>query len=80
MMCFRKITVVSLAFGLIAIQGCSRVENTATLSQLNLDWKKDVIVTFPAWTSESSKLKELQMKSKFKALTKCGLNQKYKHT
>ena len=39
---------------------------------------KDVITTFPAWTSENEKLKELQAQGKFKAIIKCGLDQKYK--
>ena len=77
-MCFRKIIVVSLVFFVMTIQGCTRVENSKTLKQLNLDWKKDVIVTFPAWTSENEKLKELQAQGKFKAIIKCGLDQKYK--
>ena len=36
MMCLRKITAVSLAFSLMAIQGCSKLENTQTLNELNL--------------------------------------------
>lgn len=77
-MFLRKITLIVLLIGIFAIQGCSRVENSKTLNQINLDWKKDVIVTFPAWTSENAKLKELQAQGKFKAIIKCGLDQKYK--
>ena len=40
--------------------------------------KKDIVVTFAAWTSEEAKLKKLQYEGNIKAIQKCGFKQKYK--
>ena len=71
-----KMMAVVLALGVL--QGCfQRVENNKTMSELGLDMKKDVVVTFPAWTSDTAKLRELQRQGENKAIRKCGLGQKY---
>ena len=73
-----KMMAVVLALGVMVLQGCfQRVENNKTMSELGLDMKKDVVVTFPAWTSDTAKLRELQRQGENKAIRKCGLGQKY---
>jgi len=74
---YKKISLLLLLI-LLALPGCSRVENANSLSKLNINIKKDVVVTFAAWTSEEVKLKKLQYEGNLKAIRKCGFKQKYK--
>ena len=73
-----KMMAVLLALGVLMLQGCSRVENANSLSKLSINMKKDIVVTFAAWTSEEAKLKKLQYEGNIKAIQKCGFKQKYK--
>ncbi|MDA9165084.1 caspase family protein [Alphaproteobacteria bacterium] len=75
--CYKKMSFL-LAITLLALPGCSRVENANSLSELKINMKKDVVVTFAAWTSEEVKLKKLKYEGGIKAIQKCGFKQKYK--
>ena len=78
-MCFRKMLVMVFCTTILIINGCaSNVSyNRGTNSYYAYGMKKDVIVTFPAWTGYNAKFRELQKQSKIIASRKCGYNKKY---
>ena len=71
-----KIMIVGFSLWVLMLQGCtSSVGSNPSYNAYGM--KKDVVVTFPAWTSYNSKYTELLKQSKTIASRKCGYNKKY---
>ena len=70
---------------LIMLSACAAQHSTIEkkdLTNFTIDethFNKEIVITFPAWTSESDKLAELNLSAKDKALNKCK-NLSYKIT
>lgn len=72
-----RLSKLTTAFLWVSISGCTatHVGGVPTDPRAN-SFGKEIVVTFPAWTSESDKSDELRKRAEVVALQKCG-NQNY---